>query len=135
MLLNVVCKAGINVQDFAFKDFFVMMNVSSPIAKLIEANSEYYNYILNEKGNEKGCIRNIYNGKQFREFVKNLNELDLKRYATVTFNADGAPLLTSSTYCIWPIYLIINELPMQVRSKELILVGLWFGKDKRNMTF
>lgn len=28
---------------------------------------------------------------------------------------------------------MVNELPFQVRTKELILAGLWFGKEKPNM--
>lgn len=56
-----------------------------------------------------------------------------KKYATVTFNTDGAPLFTSSTYSIWPIYLMLNELPYHVRTNELILAGLWFGQSKPNM--
>lgn len=28
---------------------------------------------------------------------------------------------------------MLNELPYKVKTKELILAGLWFGKDKPNM--
>ena len=28
---------------------------------------------------------------------------------------------------------MVNELPVHVRTNELILVALWFGKDKPNM--
>ena len=30
---------------------------------------------------------------------------------------------------------MVNELSVRVRIKELILVALWFGKDKPNMDF
>lgn len=35
---------------------------------------------------------------------------------------------------IWPIYLCINELPVQTRLDSVIVVGLWFGKNKPEMT-
>ena len=128
-----VCKAKIDVKDCSYKDFFVMLDIASPISKLIETNSKYYNYIVNERLHEKGHIRDIYDGKRYREFVKSLSTEDQHRYATVTFNTDGAPLFKSSNYSIWPIYVMVNELPYNIRTKELILVGLWFGKNKPNM--
>ena len=37
------------------------------------------------------------------------------------------------TNLFFPIYIMINELPISVRCSELIVVGLWFGKNKPNM--
>lgn len=128
-----ICKAKIDVKNYAYKDFFVMLDVAGPISKLIESHSEYYNYIVNQRVHEKGYIRDIYDGKRYREFVESLNQADKHSYATVIFNTDGAPLFGSSTYSIWPICLMVNEIPFRVRSKELILAGLWFGKDKPDM--
>ncbi|XP_051176780.1 uncharacterized protein LOC127291625 isoform X1 [Leptopilina boulardi] len=128
-----VCKLKINVKSYVYKDFFVTMDVSMPIAKLIETNYEYYKYVINERNNEKDVVKDIYDGKEYRNFVNSLSETDKRGYATVTFNTDGAPLFKSSTYSIWPVYLMVKELPFSVRSKELILAALWFGKDKPNM--
>ncbi|XP_043472842.1 uncharacterized protein LOC122505365 [Leptopilina heterotoma] len=128
-----VCKTKIQVGDYKHKDFFVTIDPSAPISKLLESNSTYHNYVMNERPYEKGHIRDIYDGKRYRNFVKKLNECDKHAYASVIFNTDGAPLFTSSSYSIWPIYLMVNELPYNVRTKELIVVGLWFGKDKPNM--
>ncbi|XP_051157956.1 uncharacterized protein LOC127279572 [Leptopilina boulardi] len=128
-----VCKTQINTKDYKYKDFFVTMDPFSHISKLIESNSSYYKYVVNDRVYEKGFIRDIYDGKLYRDFVKNLSEDDRCKYATTTFNTDGAPLFTSSAYSIWPIYLMVNELPFDVRTKNLILVGLWFGKDKPDM--
>lgn len=128
-----VCETVVDVKDYAYKDFFVMMDVATPISKLLESNGEYYNHVVNHRVQEAGFIRDIYDGRRYRKFVENLNDTDRHNYATVSFNTDGAPLFESSSYSIWPIFLMVNEVPMHVRSKELILVGLWFGKDKPNM--
>lgn len=88
---------------------------------------------MNERVHEKHIISDIYDEKLYRGFVKTLNPSVKHNYATLTFNTDGAPLFKSSAYSIWPIFLMINELPIHVRSTELILAGLWFGKDKPNM--
>lgn len=52
---------------------------------------------------------------------------------SVTWNTDGVPLYESSGYSIWPLLLQINELPQKVRTKHMVLAGLWFGPTKPNM--
>ena len=132
----VKCKEGkikINVKDFKYKKFFVAMDASSHISKLIKSNSKYYTFVVSERVHEKGFMRDIYDSKLYRQFVKSLSQVGKQNYATLIFNTDGAPLFNSSTYSVWPIFVIVNELPVHVRTKELILVALWFGKDKPNM--
>ena len=60
--------------------------------------------------------------------------MDRKKYVTLTFNTDGAPVFVSSTYSIWPIQLVINETPLHVRSSKTIVFALWFGKNKPDMS-
>lgn len=69
----------------------------------------------------------------YQRFVKTFNPNDKSSYAFIVFNTDGAPLFESSSYSIWPIYIMINELPMEVKTKNLILVGLWLNKKKPDM--
>ncbi|XP_077491795.1 uncharacterized protein LOC144102383 [Amblyomma americanum] len=52
---------------------------------------------------------------------------------SVTWNTDGVPLYESSGYSIWPLLLQINELPQKVRTKHMLLAGLWFGTTKPKM--
>ncbi|XP_043470909.1 uncharacterized protein LOC122504076 [Leptopilina heterotoma] len=112
-----ICKLKFNCKDYAYKDFFVLMDVTHPISKLIEANSEYWKYVVKQRPYESNVIEDIYDGKKYREFLSTLNEYDRLHYASLVFNTDGAPLFESSTYSIWPIFLMINELPYHIRSK------------------
>lgn len=129
-----VCSAEINVKNYTYNDFFVMLDIVSPISKLLESNSTYYNnHIMNERNHEKGYISDIYDGKRQRTFLDNLDDTDKRNYATVVFNTYGAPLYKSSTYSFWPIFVMLNEIPVHVRTKDLILEGLRFGKDILNM--
>ena len=61
-----------------------------------------------------------------REFLQNENNI------TFTWNLDGVPLFKSSKMNIWPLYLIINELPYSLRIKKenSIIAGIWFGQSK-----
>lgn len=129
------CQVTIDVKNYDYKDFFVMMDPSNPIAELIQSNSDYYNSVVKKRINDRkrGFICDIYDGKLYKDFVKSLNETDRNQYATTIFNTDGAPVFESSTCSIWPIYLMLNELPYNVRTKDLVLAGLWFGKGKPDM--
>lgn len=65
-----------------------------------------------------------------RNYKKLLNEHDEGRYIrkreafTLLINTDGISLSTKSNITIWPIYLCINELPVNIRfSIENIVVA------------
>ncbi|XP_064472569.1 uncharacterized protein LOC135387113 isoform X2 [Ornithodoros turicata] len=47
---------------------------------------------------------------------------------TVSFNIDGSPAFESNNCSVWPIQLVINELPVITRWKNVIVCGLWFAK-------
>ena len=53
---------------------------------------------------------------------------------TFTFS-DGIPLFKSSKVSLWPVYLVINELPPNegFLCKNMILWGLWQGVAKPKM--
>ena len=68
---------------------------------------------------------------------KHLHVLSCPQNISFTWNTDGVPFFTSSNFSLWPLYLVINELPPKKRfSKDnMILAGLWFGSSKPAMWF
>ena len=52
---------------------------------------------------------------------------------SLTCNIDGVPVFLSSNVSLWPIYYTINELPLIVRRKHVILHALWSGIGKPRM--
>ena len=54
-------------------------------------------------------------------------------YLTTTFNSDGSPLFKSSSFSIWPIQFVINEMPFDVRIARPMVSGLWFRRHKPDM--
>ena len=54
---------------------------------------------------------------------------------SLTWNVDGLPLFKYSKFSLWPIYLIVNELPYKLRTlkENMIIAGLWFGESKPNI--
>ena len=128
------CNTEVDTTNPSNLCFFSMIDPSDTIQKYLQTHENYYSYVVDERQHKTGCIEDIYDEKLYREFVNNLSSDDRYAYATVIFNTDGAPVFKSSDYSIWPIYITLNEIPIQERFSNTITVGLWFGRNKPEMT-
>lgn len=128
-----ICKKVVSLRDKYLNNFFVTFNVNFDIKELLESNSEYYKYVVQERTHENGIFKDIYDGIAYRKFVNNLDPEVRKQYATCIFNCDGAVRFENSPHSAYPIYLMINEVPLHVRTSQTIVSGLWFGKGKPDM--
>lgn len=128
-----MCKNHIPVKG-SDANFFVLLNVEDQIRNLLQKNEDYYDSVMNDRREDDGKLRDISDGAKYKQFVRSLPLEDKKSYATCIFNSDGSPVFKSSTYSIWPIQIIINELPVDIRNNEPISWALWFGRNKPNMT-
>lgn len=52
---------------------------------------------------------------------------------SLTFNCDGVPVFKSSSFSIWPVLCVVNELPSAIRADHILMAALWFGAGKPNM--
>ncbi|KAL1431476.1 hypothetical protein MTO96_002247 [Rhipicephalus appendiculatus] len=82
---------------------------------------------LSFENREPGVYRDVTDGDLYRSTRRQLDMswTDL----TLTFNTDGAPVFESSKNSIWPIQVLINELPVALRWQNIALSGLWFSKS------
>ena len=76
-------------------------------------------------------ISDITSSSLYQQLVRkqHLSENDI----TLTWNTDGVPVFKSSSYSIWPVQCMVNELPPHLRSKNILMTGLWFGQTKPHM--
>lgn len=128
------CSQKVRTKNASDSSFFAVIDPSEQIADLLHIHENYYDYVVKERAHETGYISDVYDGKKYREFLSNLPEVDKFNYATAMMNTDGAPKFKSSKVSIWPIYLIINELPVQVRLNKPVTCALWIGKTKPEMS-
>ena len=51
---------------------------------------------------------------------------------SLTWNTDGVPLFKSSSFALWPLYFIVNELPYnkRIQRENMIFAGFCFGTNK-----
>lgn len=77
-------------------------------------------------------IEDVYDGAVYQRkfgpgrFLSEPYNLSLK------LNTDGVAIFHSSQFGVWPLFLLVNELPPSLRrkSKYRVFGGLWFGEEK-----
>jgi len=81
---------------------------------------------------DTGRLHDIWDGAALRplcapsRFFSDTNNLAL------SLSTDGVPLYKSSAVSLWPVYLVILNLPARIRMKaeNVLLCGLWVGTTK-----
>ena len=96
---------------------------------------KFYAGLRVNRGKQDSNIEDIYGGSRYQQHMKRGSFLANKNNVSLLWNTDGASVLKSSSYSIWPLYFVINELPFHKRwcTHNVILGGLWFGPKKPNM--
>lgn len=88
---------------------------------------------MNQDSIFDGSVNDITNSREYLKFRNSVPQNVKKSYASCLFNSDGSPVFKSSKNSIWPIQIILNELPAEVRMNSPVTWALWFGRDKPNM--
>ncbi|XP_077491319.1 uncharacterized protein LOC144101951 [Amblyomma americanum] len=78
---------------------------------------------------ENKVIRDITDGKLYQRQMGKAAWSDV----SLTLNTDGARAFKCSKSSLWPIQAVVNELPVPLRWKHVLLCGLYFGKSHPNM--
>lgn len=129
------CGAQCYVANLDKEIFFIMSDLKSQMKVLLEKPDVYcqlgYRSFRNKES--ESSIEDIYDGDIYKELRQEGKPLSNDDNMSYTFNSDGVPVFTSSKYSLWPIFLMINELPPKMRRDNLILAGIWCGKTKPNM--
>lgn len=108
--------------------FFIYNSIRNQINDILEANSTKLNF-NNRTDNVIQDIQDVHDGTVYKKLVETPSS---GKYITLTINTDGAKVFKSKKAgSLWPIQGIINELIPDARFEweNLILIGLWFGKD------
>ena len=116
------------------KSYFVCLPLHRQIKDIIERRDIWESICkYKEKCKTSTSITDILNGEMYQSFMETEDACSLEENSlSLLFNTDGAPLYKSSGVSIWPVYLVINELPPALRfsRKNIILWGVWQAKGK-----
>lgn len=132
---NAKCRKELGTNDT--KNHFVEMNIEYQLKNFF-SQSDFENALNHQLSRVKTnplSIEDVYDSLCYKNLLKNIKNTDLKNVLTFTFNTDGVPIFKSSKTSMWPIFLMINELPYKMRISRdyMILAGLWCGSTKPQM--
>lgn len=103
---------------------------NSNVRKLLLKNVKEIENRLQKNVN---TIVDVYDGELYKTLYYNTREKTI--LLTFNFNIDGAPISKSSKSSMWPIQLIINELPLNIRFRYILIAGLWITKSEPSSQF
>lgn len=96
-------------------NFFVILNIEEEIKYLVEKYEKDIDEMLSNQKQCQNSFLDICDGVKYKEFMEKLVDRDNEMNLTGVFNSDGSPVFKNSNCSIWPIQIIINELPAQIR--------------------
>ena len=99
-------------------DYLTKSSLGSNITLL--KNQEFLKYAFDKDSK-------TLNGKHYEMLSLGPNDL------SYCFNTDGCQATNSSKLSIWPVYLAVNELPIDQRNKHMLLVGVWVHERQPNI--
>ena len=130
------CANPVCLKEFSSKQskaYFIEIPIVEQLRTLF-SRSWFYNDIqhrFKRKKKNANNVEDIYDGALYKSLF-NKGILSSPDNISFILNTDGVPVFNSSKISIWPLYLIINELPYNKRmaNDNMIFAGLWFGKKK-----
>jgi hypothetical protein len=89
--------------------------------------------------NSSSTIQDFYDGNIYGKLLNDIENGDKfrrKEALTLMINTDGISRSNNSDQTIWPIFLVINELPAEIRycMDNIIIAGLSVGFKKPDFT-
>lgn len=121
-----VCATTYSLKKMNGGHFFIEIPLREQIEKKISENTDILNYNTESNSNE---ITDIFDGELYKSLRAKVGPGPL---ITLTLNTDGVRVFKSKRKAsLWPIQMFINEVPPSKRFKQenIILTGIWFGKD------
>lgn len=125
-------KAPVNIEEYKKRGiFFLYLPLVSQLKDLLENHNVVASLIDKCEHITSESMEDIFDGNEMKRLVleNNLNSNDL----TLVWNSDSVPVFESSGYSNWPVQVLVNELPPELRKKHVLFSALWFGKSQPSM--
>ena len=76
---------------------------------------------------EPEAIEDVYVGQLYKEHSSPVGFLSDLDYISFLGNTDGVALIKSTSYGVWPVYLIVNEIPPTERFASVYTSRMLFN--------
>ena len=120
--------------------YFMQLKLVSQLQALWK-NKEFCDMVRKHRfehfeNNKEDKLSDIYDGLLYKRLFQNDGILSSPNNLSFSHNTDGAPLFKlSNISIIWPVYMLINELPITQRKKRnyALFYGVWISCRKPQM--
>lgn len=128
---NSFCRKDLTVSGSV--SYFVLHNLTKQLQILFKRKS-FTESIRNHRFQrkvKKGVVSDFYDGILYQDLMKN-GFLNDPNNLSFSINTDGVSIFKSSKVSMWPVYLIINELPIKERKlkENTLFYGVWISVKK-----
>ncbi|VDI25225.1 Hypothetical predicted protein [Mytilus galloprovincialis] len=118
-------------------NYFVTGSMQAQLKEILERDGIWtavQDYV-STRSSDHTTISDILDGEEYRKLKEPGGFLADKNNITFSLFTDGIPLFQSSKVSLWPVYMILNELPPKQRftRKNMVLWGIWQGCGKPQM--
>lgn len=115
-------------------NFFVSLPLEKQFASILVIDGVRNQLLqsLEHRTEPQNGMSDITDGAFYKDQRQRLHCKD--QDLTLTMSADGSPVFKSSTYSIWPVHVVLNELPPYLRWSNMMTPLLWYGSKHPNMT-
>jgi hypothetical protein len=126
---NTVCsQCNIPFNAMNKPNYFLSFSIHNQIERIIHYNRD----IFSSHRSYSMLMKDICDGAVYQKLENEIRE----PFLTLTLNVDGIRPNKGSQQTIWPILLVINDLPLKRRFaiENIILAGMWPGPKKPSRT-
>lgn len=114
-------------------NFFIYMPIEKQLIQCLQINwslIQRYNFNLDYNVGINS-LTDVHSANLLKKIYASYSKSE-KNVISLTLNTDGANKFKSNTLSVWPIQIIQNFLPPEVRfkSKNILTVGLYYGENK-----
>lgn len=116
-------------------NLFVMLDIEFVLNLILPREDIFYElikaleFIKNRMNEPITKICDVYDGERYRNLYRS-NCHKKGSMLTFNFSADGASPNESGDLVVWPLHMIMNELPPKLRFANVVLVGLLLTKGE-----
>jgi len=120
---------GKKISNGPYENTFMNFSIRDQLEIILNNNNTVFDAISSATTNS---ISDIRDGNVYRK----LGTICHERFLTFTMNIDGVEVKKGSKVSIWPVLLVINELPFNQRYnlENTIIAGVWLARHKPSRT-
>jgi len=121
--------------DIECKKYFITSDIKKQLIEILHRSNVWEMILTSKSATMSENICDVRSGIGYKKLQEPGGFLHDSSNITFSMFTDGVPLFKSSGIQMWPVYILINEIPPKQRftRKNMLLWGVWQGQGKPKM--